>query len=95
MKISQLLLLPEYEDKLFTKHQVISAEVEDVVLDRPHIRFIERGSRSDEAMYAAYGQTRAGRYLVVFFILKTSRIALVVSARDMDTAERKRYGRRK
>jgi uncharacterized DUF497 family protein len=95
MKIDQILLLPEYEDKLLAKHQVTPDEVEDVVLDRPHIRFIERGSRADEDMYAAYGQTRAGRYLVVFFILKLSRVALVVSARDMDEAERKRYGRRK
>jgi uncharacterized protein len=66
MKIGETLLLSEYEDKLLTKHGVIPVEVEDVLLDRPHIRFIERGSRADEDLYAAYGPTRAGRYLVVF-----------------------------
>jgi uncharacterized DUF497 family protein len=33
-------------------------------------------------------------HLVVFFIYKLSRVALVLSARDMDDKERKRYGRK-
>jgi uncharacterized DUF497 family protein len=43
---------------------------------------------------SAYGQTEAGRYIIVFFVLKRGRQALVISARDMDGKERKTYGRR-
>jgi uncharacterized DUF497 family protein len=35
-----------------------------------------------------------GRYLSVFFIRKPGNLALVISARDMDAGERKRYGRK-
>ncbi len=44
-------------------------------------------------MYRALGQTDAGRYLVVFFIHKLTREALILSARDMDHKERRSYGR--
>jgi hypothetical protein len=37
------------------------------------------------------GQTQSGRYLIIFFILKKKRDALVLSAREMTRAERKRY----
>ncbi len=42
-------------------------------------------------MYAALGRTGAGRYLIVFFVRKPDGRALVVSARTMTDAERKRY----
>lgn len=48
----------------------------------------------NEDVYSASGQTDAGRYLVVFFIHKPGHIALILSARDMDLKERKRYGRK-
>jgi uncharacterized DUF497 family protein len=37
------------------------------------------------------GQTDSGRYLIVFFIHKKDNRALILSARDMTSAERKRY----
>ena len=37
------------------------------------------------------GQTSAGRYLMVFFVRKKTRQALILSARDMTDSERKRY----
>ncbi|MBM4030231.1 MAG: BrnT family toxin [Planctomycetes bacterium] len=46
-----------------------------------------------EDVYAALGQTDAGRYVAVFFIHKPGHLALVVSARDMDRKERRRYER--
>ena len=42
-------------------------------------------------IYAAFGQTIGGRYLVVFYIRKVSGAILPISARDMDDAERKYY----
>ncbi len=44
-------------------------------------------------MYAGYGRTDAGRYLTVFFIHKPGGLALIISARDMDEKERRRYGK--
>jgi hypothetical protein len=52
---------------------------------------LEKGHRRGENVYAALGQTRAGRYMIVFFVRKKTNEALVVSARDMTAAERKRY----
>ena len=46
---------------------------------------------SGEDLYVAYGQTAAGRYLVVFFILKYQTAALPISAREMTQAERRYY----
>ena len=48
-------------------------------------------SGADAVMLSA--ETAAGRYLAVFFILKTGARALVISARDMSAKERRRYGK--
>jgi uncharacterized protein len=48
-----------------------------------------------ENVYAAYGQSAAGRYLVIFYIRKITGALLPISARDMDAAERKYYGKQK
>lgn len=82
------------EDKLARKHDVRDSEVREVFRGEPRVRFIERGRYQGEDVYAAYGQTEEGRYLTVLFIYKLSRVALVLSARDMDSKERKRYGRK-
>jgi uncharacterized DUF497 family protein len=55
---------------------------------------MEKGRIAGEDLYMALGQTDAGRYLSVFFIRKEGKLALMISARDMDTKERKRYGRK-
>ncbi|KPA09458.1 hypothetical protein MHK_010340, partial [Candidatus Magnetomorum sp. HK-1] len=45
-------------------------------------------------VYSAWGQTDSGRYVLVIFIYKYKNLALILSARDMDKKERKRYGRK-
>lgn len=95
MKIEGLIWLEEIVDKLWDKHHVDSEEVRQVLDGRPWFRFVETGHRKGENLYAALGQTEAGRYLIVFFVLKTDRRALVISARDMTVAERRHYGQRK
>ena len=47
-----------------------------------------------EDVYAALGQTGAGRYLIVYFIYKATREALILSAREMEANERNAYERR-
>jgi uncharacterized DUF497 family protein len=91
MKIDGIIWLDNIVRKLITKHDVEPEEVAEVLDARPHVRFVEKGLRPHEDMYSAFGQTEAGRYLIVFFIHKEDNQALIISARDMSRAEQKLY----
>lgn len=95
MHITRVIWLSEIEDKLAEKHNVTVDEVEDILFGTHQTRFVSKGHRANEDVYSATGQTAGGRYLIVFFIIKKKREALILSARDMDSKERKRYGKRK
>lgn len=94
MRIDGFGWLPDIVEKLWVKHHVDQEEVEEVFLNHPRFWFVEIGHREGEDVYAATGQTDAGRYLIVFFIYKLDRAALILSARDMESKERKRHGRK-
>ncbi len=94
MKIEGLIWFDEIIEKLLRKHNIYQNEVRDVLANQPYFRFVEKGHRPGENVYAAMGQTNAGRYLIVFFVYKKDRCAIVLSARDMTKAERKRYEQR-
>ena len=93
MQIDDFIWLPDIVEKLAVKHDVTQDEVEDVFFNRPRYRFVESGHRTGEDVYSAGGQTDAGRYLIVFFVHKADNTALILSARDMDRRERRRYER--
>ena len=95
MQIDEIIWLSQFVEKLESKHSVTTMEVEEVFINRPRFRFVAKGNQSGEDVYSAMGQTDAGRYLVIFFILKPYHRALVVSARDMDRKERREYGRKR
>ena len=78
-------------NKIADKHGVTTDEVEDILFSRPHIRLAEKGRVKGENLYVAYGQTSAGRYLVVLFIRKRQTAALPISARNMTSSERRYY----
>lgn len=59
----------------------------------PSITFVERGRYRGEEVYAAWGQSKAGRYLIVSFIHKLTGEALVLSAREMDAKGGRRYAK--
>ena len=69
-------------------------EAEEVFFNRPRYWFVERGYRPGEDVYAATGQTDAGRYVIVVFIRKENNMALILSARDMDRKEQRRHERK-
>ena len=92
MEVREVIWLDAFVDKLWRKHHVRIEEVEDVLYGSPRIRKVARGDVAGEDVYAALGQTAAGRYLSVFFILKAGARALVISARDMSAKERHRHG---
>ena len=91
MFIDDFVWLPDVLDKLETKHAVAQDEVEAIFFNEPKFRFIEQGQRPKEDVYSASGRTDEGRYLIVFFIHNEDNSALVLSARDMDEKERRRY----
>ena len=92
MKIINIIWHKYVVEKLDWKHSLVPEEVEELFANRPRYRLQERGKVQGEDVYAAYGQTNAGRYLTVIFIRKLGGKALIISARDMDKRERKRYG---
>jgi len=94
MYIDDFIWLHDILEKLEVKHHVYQDEVEEVFFNSPCFYFIESGNRPNEDVYSTSGQTDAGRYLIVFFIHKPNHTALILSARDMDKKERKRYGQK-
>ena len=95
MVIRKIIWKDQFVEKLARKHGVSVLEAEEVLGARPHIRRISKGKVKDEDVYAAYGQTEAGRYLIVIYIRKLSGAVLPISARDLDDAERNYYERQK
>jgi uncharacterized DUF497 family protein len=67
------------------EHGVEPYEAEEVVDSKPLVR------RAGEGKYLAYGQTDAGRFLLVVFALKGEQRLRVITARDMTQAEKNRY----
>ena len=57
-------------------------------------RFIEIGDVEGEDLYAAMGRTAAGRYLIIYFVYKTTREALIISAREMTKREKRAYAKK-
>ena len=94
MQIHEVIWRPQFIEKLASKHNVKTTEVEEILTNRPYFRFLSKGNRPGENVYSAMGQTDAGRYLIVIFILKTHHRASVISARDMSRTERRNYERR-
>jgi len=91
LKIKSIVWFDDIIEKLIRKHNVQQYEVREVLANKPHFRFVEKGHRTSENVYAALGKTDSDRYLVVFFVYKTDQRVLILSARDMTKAERRRY----
>jgi uncharacterized DUF497 family protein len=91
MVITKIIWKDQFVEKLDRKHGVSVAEAEETLRSNPYLRKMGKGNVKGEDVYAAYGQTEAGRYLIVFYIRKPKGVILPISARDMDEAERKYY----
>jgi uncharacterized DUF497 family protein len=94
LRITGFVWLEPYVEKLAVKHDITPEEVEEMFFSRPRYRLVERGNVEGENLYSAMGRTDEGRYLIAFFIHKQDGRALIISARSMDDAEKKRYGRK-
>jgi len=94
MKLKGIIWLEKFVDKLLWKHKITTDEVEEVFVNSPRYRFIERGDVDGENLYSAMGQTDAGRYLNIYFIHKLTGEALIISARNMTKKEKRLYAKK-
>ena len=90
MLLTEIIWKTRFADKMAAKHRVSIWQVEEVLTEKAFVVRIARGRVAGEDVYEAFGQTHAGRYLVVFFIRKKN-AALPISARDMTPSERRYY----
>ena len=86
--------LRDVVDKLVWKHHVTTDEVEDLWRRALRSRCIATGDVAGEDLYAALGQTAAGRSLMVYFVSKATGEALISSAREMTHKEKRAYGKK-
>jgi uncharacterized DUF497 family protein len=93
IRLYDVIWKDRFIDKIEAKHRVTTSEVEEILFRKPHVRRAQEGHIKGEDLYTAYGQTEAGRYLIVFFIHKELTAALPISARDMSDSERNYYER--
>jgi len=94
LRINKIIWIDKFVDKIESRHHITTFEVEEVLCGKNKVRRIAKGDVQGENVYLALGQTDAGRYLAVFFILKMNHDVLPISARDMDDKERRQYGRK-
>ena len=94
MIIKEIIWFESVVEKLQSKHSVSQNEVREVVENNPRFFFAEEGNFQGEDVYTAMGRTDAGRYLIIFFIYKKNKDVIILSARQMTTKEKKRYGKK-
>lgn len=70
------------------KHNVMSAEVEEVCINEPYIR------RTSDKRYLVYGRADSGRYLFIVGINKGRGVFRAITARDMTDREKSLHKRR-
>ena len=92
VKINKIIWKETFVEKIESKHHVTMFEVEEILHGKKKVYRIEKGDVKGEDVYLALGKTCTGRFLSVFFILKKNHNVLPISARDMDSKERRKYG---
>ncbi|HEY7064985.1 MAG TPA: BrnT family toxin [Chloroflexota bacterium] len=83
--IRDVIVTPEQAEHIWEKHRVTPEEVDEVCFAEPW------SLRGRDGSYACFGETEAGRYLVVFLYPRGRGVFAVATARDMTDAERRRY----
>ena len=87
MRIYEVVIDPEREDHI-ARHGVIPDEVREVIAGN----FLVERTRWDRLLLV--GQTDAGRYLALVVVPDEMGSYSLITARDADESERRRYHRR-
>ncbi len=69
MQIDYIVCPEHIEDKLESKHDVTVQEAREVLLNKPRIRFAEKGYTKGEDVYAAFGQPMKGAIYPYFLCI--------------------------
>ena len=77
-------------NKNLLKHNVQNWKCDQVFFNKPLLVLDDPGHSVAEKRWAGFGKTDSGRLLVVIFT-KRGNLLRVISARDMNTKERKFY----
>jgi hypothetical protein len=77
-------------NKNLLKHNVQDWECEQVFFNRPLLVLEDQGHSATEKRWAGFGKTDSNRLLVVIFT-KRGNLLRVISARDMNSKEKKYY----
>lgn len=86
LRIEALEIDDHILDKIESRHGVSFTEVEEACLsETSHVR------RSREGLYKLFGQTAAGRYILVVLVNLGRGIWKVVTAREMTDGEKRQY----
>jgi uncharacterized DUF497 family protein len=83
--IREVIVTPAQEEHIWGKHRVTKEEAEEVCFSEPLV------IRGRDGSYAVYGQTDAGRYLIVYLYPKGQGVYSLATVREMETRERQRY----
>ena len=90
------------KEKLLTKHNIEIWEIEEVIYDDPYAF-----SLTHQDCYFIYGQTFAGRYLLVLVRVlskqetgelgyeSSANVLKIITARDMNQKQRRMYNKKK
>jgi uncharacterized DUF497 family protein len=79
-----------HSNKNLLKHNVQHWECEQVFFNKPLVVLEDPGYSAAETRWAGFGKTDSGRLLVVI-LTKRGNLLRVISARDMNSKERKFY----
>ena len=77
-------------DKNWKAHRVSRGEAEETFFNRPLVVATDPKHSQHETRHAALGKTDGDRRLAIIFTIRGTLIR-VISARDMDRTERRRY----
>lgn len=81
-------------DKNWKKHKVHYKEAEETFLNKPLVVFPDKKHSTIEKRFQALGITNNKRMLSIFFTVRGEKIR-VISARNQNKKERKRYAKEK
>ena len=81
-------------DKIESIHAVQWYEAGQIFANKPRFTLVTASDQYGEPRYAAWGQTDGGRYLVVLFVPVEGQEAKVITAREMNDSERRRFQQR-
>jgi uncharacterized DUF497 family protein len=81
---------PQNTDKIWRKHRVSPFECEQIFFNRPLLVNPDEAHSQAETRFLVLGRTDSGRLLFLVFTARNS-LVRVVSARDMNRAEREVY----